>query len=188
MRQGADGFGALLITARADARRVHDRQAGSRAGLGLRADARARRRLAGAAGGLPRPRGHRPHAAGAAADLPLAQRLGRERDPGAAWSPACSACSSWGRCTCGEVLGYDALEIGLAFLPTTLVMGTLSLRYSERLIMRFGPRNVLIPGLALIAAGLRTVRARAGRRPLPDRRAARRAADGLSASACRSPR
>jgi hypothetical protein len=53
-----------------------------------------------------------------------------------------------------RVLGYDALEIGLAFLPTTLVMGTLSLRYSEKLIMRFGPRNVLIPGLALIAAGL----------------------------------
>ena len=53
-----------------------------------------------------------------------------------------------------RVLGYDALEIGLAFLPTTLVMGILSLRYSERLIMRFGPRNVLIPGLALIAAGL----------------------------------
>ena len=53
-----------------------------------------------------------------------------------------------------EVLGYDALEIGLAFLPTTVVMGTLSLRYSERLMMRFGPRNTLIPGLVLIAAGL----------------------------------
>jgi EmrB/QacA subfamily drug resistance transporter len=53
-----------------------------------------------------------------------------------------------------EVLGYDALEIGFAFLPTTLVMGTLSLRYSERLMMRFGPRTTLIPGLVLIAAGL----------------------------------
>jgi EmrB/QacA subfamily drug resistance transporter len=53
-----------------------------------------------------------------------------------------------------EVLGYDALQIGLAFLPTTLVMGTLSLRYSERLMMRFGPRATLIPGLVLIAAGL----------------------------------
>jgi EmrB/QacA subfamily drug resistance transporter len=53
-----------------------------------------------------------------------------------------------------RVLGYDALEIGLAFLPTTLVMGTLSLRYSERLIMRFGPRGTLLPGLVLIAAGL----------------------------------
>jgi EmrB/QacA subfamily drug resistance transporter len=53
-----------------------------------------------------------------------------------------------------RVLGYDALETGLAFLPVTLVIGTLSLRYSERLIMRFGARATLIPGLALIAAGL----------------------------------
>lgn len=53
-----------------------------------------------------------------------------------------------------RVLGYDALSIGLAFLPTTLIMGTLSLRYSERLVMRFGPRGCLIPGLVLIAAGL----------------------------------
>jgi EmrB/QacA subfamily drug resistance transporter len=53
-----------------------------------------------------------------------------------------------------RVLGYDALEIGLAFLPTTLVMGTLSLRYSERLLMRLGPRATLLPGLVVIAAGL----------------------------------
>ena len=53
-----------------------------------------------------------------------------------------------------KVLGYDALRIGLAFLPTTLMMGTLSLRYSERLVMRFGARGTLIPGLVLIAAGL----------------------------------
>jgi EmrB/QacA subfamily drug resistance transporter len=53
-----------------------------------------------------------------------------------------------------EVLGYDALETGLAFLPTTLVMGTLSVKFSEPLIMRFGARTVLIPGLLLIAAGL----------------------------------
>jgi EmrB/QacA subfamily drug resistance transporter len=53
-----------------------------------------------------------------------------------------------------RVLHYDALEIGLAFLPATLVMGVLSLRYSERLIMRFGPRRTLPPGLLLIAIGL----------------------------------
>ncbi len=53
-----------------------------------------------------------------------------------------------------KVLGYDPLQIGLAFLPTTLVMGTLSLRYTERLIMRFGARRTLLPGLVLIAAGL----------------------------------
>jgi EmrB/QacA subfamily drug resistance transporter len=53
-----------------------------------------------------------------------------------------------------RVLGYDALETGLAFLPATLIMGVLSLRYSERLMMRFGARNTLVPGLLLIAVGL----------------------------------
>ena len=53
-----------------------------------------------------------------------------------------------------RVLGYDALEIGLAFLPATLVMGTMSLRYSERLVMRFGARNTLLPGLVLVGVGL----------------------------------
>ena len=53
-----------------------------------------------------------------------------------------------------RVLGYDALETGLAFLPATLIMGVLSLRYSERLMMRFGARNTLVPGLLLIGVGL----------------------------------
>ncbi|MEA2213670.1 MAG: hypothetical protein QOF83_3618 [Solirubrobacteraceae bacterium] len=53
-----------------------------------------------------------------------------------------------------RVLAFDALQIGLAFLPTTLIMGTLSLRYSEKLMTRFGPRALLVPGLVLIAAGL----------------------------------
>jgi EmrB/QacA subfamily drug resistance transporter len=53
-----------------------------------------------------------------------------------------------------RVLGYDALQIGLAFLPVTLTMGTLSIRYSERLVTRFGARNMLVPGLVLIALAL----------------------------------
>jgi EmrB/QacA subfamily drug resistance transporter len=53
-----------------------------------------------------------------------------------------------------RVLGYDALEIGLAFLPATIVMGVLSLRFSERLIMSFGAKTTLLPGLVLITAGL----------------------------------
>ena len=53
-----------------------------------------------------------------------------------------------------RILGYDALEVGLAFLPTTLVMGTMSLRFSEQLNMRFGPQATLIPGMVLIVAGL----------------------------------
>lgn len=53
-----------------------------------------------------------------------------------------------------RVLRYDALQIGLAFLPATLVMGTMSLRFSERLIMSFGPKTTLVPGLAIAVVGL----------------------------------
>jgi EmrB/QacA subfamily drug resistance transporter len=53
-----------------------------------------------------------------------------------------------------RILHYDALEIGLAFLPVTLIMGTLSVRYAERLSMRFGARTLMFPGLGLIMVGL----------------------------------
>jgi EmrB/QacA subfamily drug resistance transporter len=53
-----------------------------------------------------------------------------------------------------RILHYDALQIGLAFLPVTLIMGTLSVRYAERLAMRFGARRLMFPGLGLIMAGL----------------------------------
>jgi EmrB/QacA subfamily drug resistance transporter len=53
-----------------------------------------------------------------------------------------------------RLLGYGALEVGLAFLPATIVIGTLSLGFSERLNMRFGPRATLIPSLVFIAAAL----------------------------------
>jgi EmrB/QacA subfamily drug resistance transporter len=52
------------------------------------------------------------------------------------------------------VQGYDALQIGLAFLPVCIIMGTLTGRYSEPLIMRFGARTLLFPGLGLVALGL----------------------------------
>src|SRR5204863_3899900 len=51
-----------------------------------------------------------------------------------------------------RVLGYDALQIGFAFLPATLVMGTLSLRFAEPIITRFGARNALLPGLVFVGA------------------------------------
>jgi EmrB/QacA subfamily drug resistance transporter len=53
-----------------------------------------------------------------------------------------------------RVLGYSALEVGLAFLPTTVVMGALSLGFSEKLIMRFGPRTTLIPGVCMVVVAL----------------------------------
>ena len=53
-----------------------------------------------------------------------------------------------------RVLHYDAIEVGLAFLPVALGIAVLSLGFSARLIMRFGARATMIPGLALTAAGL----------------------------------
>ncbi len=52
------------------------------------------------------------------------------------------------------MLGYSPLEVGFAFLPTTIVMGGLSLGFSEKLIMRFGPRTTLIPGVCLVVVAL----------------------------------
>jgi EmrB/QacA subfamily drug resistance transporter len=53
-----------------------------------------------------------------------------------------------------RILGYDALQTGLAFLPVTILMGTLSVRYTDRLVMRFGARKLVLSGLALFMVGL----------------------------------
>ena len=53
-----------------------------------------------------------------------------------------------------RVLGYNPLEVGLAFLPSSVLMGIISLRFTERLIMRFGAHNVLLPGIVSIGIGL----------------------------------
>jgi EmrB/QacA subfamily drug resistance transporter len=52
------------------------------------------------------------------------------------------------------ILGYDPLQVGLAFLPSCVVMGMLSLGFAEKLIMGFGPRRTLITGLAAAGLGL----------------------------------
>jgi EmrB/QacA subfamily drug resistance transporter len=53
-----------------------------------------------------------------------------------------------------RVLGFSAVEVGLAFLPVSISIGILSLEFSPRLVTRFGARRVLIPALGLVAAGL----------------------------------
>jgi len=53
-----------------------------------------------------------------------------------------------------RILSYDALQTGLAFLPVTILMGTLSVRYTDRLVMHFGARKLVLAGLALFMAGL----------------------------------
>jgi len=53
-----------------------------------------------------------------------------------------------------RILGYNPLEVGLAFLPSAIVMGTLSLGFAEKLIMGIGPKAALVTGLVLAEAGL----------------------------------
>jgi EmrB/QacA subfamily drug resistance transporter len=52
------------------------------------------------------------------------------------------------------VLGYSPLQIGLAFLPSSLIMAVFSIGLSARLVMRFGISRTLATGLALASAGL----------------------------------
>ncbi len=52
------------------------------------------------------------------------------------------------------VLGYSPLRVGLAFLPTNLVMGFLSLGFSAKIVMRFGIKRPLAVGLSLAAVAL----------------------------------
>src|SRR6202049_1332786 len=53
-----------------------------------------------------------------------------------------------------HVKGYSAFNTGLAFLPSTLTLAVLSLGISARLMRSFGPRALLIPGLATITIAL----------------------------------
>jgi EmrB/QacA subfamily drug resistance transporter len=52
------------------------------------------------------------------------------------------------------VLGYSALEVGLGFLPATLIWGAASILLSDRLVMRFGIKPPLVGGLLLFTVGL----------------------------------
>jgi MFS family permease len=52
------------------------------------------------------------------------------------------------------VLGYSAMQVGLAFLPANLIMAAFSLGLSARMVMRFGNRLPLAVGLAFAAGGL----------------------------------
>jgi EmrB/QacA subfamily drug resistance transporter len=53
-----------------------------------------------------------------------------------------------------RVLRYDAIEVGLAFLPVALGIAALSLTATARLMARFGAKATLLGGLVLVAAGL----------------------------------
>ncbi|TMM16469.1 MAG: MFS transporter [Actinobacteria bacterium] len=53
-----------------------------------------------------------------------------------------------------RVLGYDALQTGLAFMPVTVCIGVMSIGTSARLMARYGAVRLLSAGLVSIIAGL----------------------------------
>jgi EmrB/QacA subfamily drug resistance transporter len=73
---------------------------------------------------------------------------------GALWSAAMFAWFFISALYMQLVLGYSALQVGLAFLPADLIMAAFSLGISAKMVMRFGSRLPLAAGLALVAAGL----------------------------------
>jgi EmrB/QacA subfamily drug resistance transporter len=52
------------------------------------------------------------------------------------------------------VLDYSPLEVGLAYLPSTLIMAAGSIALSDRLVMRFGVKAPIVGGLTCFAIGL----------------------------------
>ena len=52
------------------------------------------------------------------------------------------------------VLGYSPLQVGLAFVPQSLIMGACSLGLSAKLVMRFGIKPPLVTGMLLVAVAL----------------------------------
>jgi MFS family permease len=52
------------------------------------------------------------------------------------------------------VLGYDPLQVGLAFLPSNIIMGAFSLGLSAKIVTRFGIRAPMGVGLVLGGLGL----------------------------------
>jgi len=52
------------------------------------------------------------------------------------------------------ILNYSPLQVGLAFLPSNLIMAAFSLGLSAKLVLRFGFRAPVAVGLLLAAAGL----------------------------------
>jgi EmrB/QacA subfamily drug resistance transporter len=53
-----------------------------------------------------------------------------------------------------QVLGYTPFEVGLAYLPSTIVWGAVSLGLSDKLVMRYGIKKPQVVGMLLMALGV----------------------------------
>jgi EmrB/QacA subfamily drug resistance transporter len=73
---------------------------------------------------------------------------------GALWAAAMFAWFFISALYMQQVLGYSAMQVGLAFLPSNLIMAAFSLGLSARMVLRFGLRAPIALGLALAAVGL----------------------------------
>ena len=73
---------------------------------------------------------------------------------GALWAASMFACFFVSALYLQLVLGYGAMQVGLAFLPSNLIMAAFSLGLSAKVVMRFGLRAPIAAGLGLAAAGL----------------------------------
>ena len=58
-----------------------------------------------------------------------------------------------------HVLRYTPLQTGLAYLPWTLTVATLSTGLTARMVARFGPMRVLFGGMASVVAGMALLQA-----------------------------
>jgi MFS family permease len=53
-----------------------------------------------------------------------------------------------------HVLGYSSIGTGVAFLPVSIGIGVMSLRFSAALNLRFGPKATLLTGLGMLTLAL----------------------------------
>jgi hypothetical protein len=84
------------------------------------------------------------------------------------------------------VMGYSAIQVGLAFLPTNIIMAVFSPGLLAKLVLRFGLKPPLVAGLLIAALGL-ALFAR-GQRRVRVGHTARHAAAGSGGRHCLQPR
>jgi EmrB/QacA subfamily drug resistance transporter len=73
---------------------------------------------------------------------------------GVLWSAAMFAWFFLSALYLQRVLGYSAMQVGLAFLPSNLIMAACSLGISAYVVLRYGIRWPLVAGLLCAALGL----------------------------------
>lgn len=73
---------------------------------------------------------------------------------GVLWSAAMFAWFFLSALYMQSVLEYDPLSVGLAFLPSNLIMGAFSVGLSAWIVMRYGVKRPIAIGMFLVAVGL----------------------------------